>query len=535
MTALTGETGAGKSLLIDAIGLLLGDRASSDVVRTGESKAVVEGLFTYDNPSIDALLETLDIEKNHHELMIKRQITTSNNNIIKVNHQVITLKDLKQITAKLADIHTQEDTLRLINPLTYLDIIDGFNQDAIDPLKATYQAALKTYKEAKRAYNRLLKSQHNLEERLDLLRYQEKELSSFHLKTNEKESLEADVKQMENYDTIFQTLRDARTLIDQSNAVDIVYDTAKKIENLSDYSDVYKGLSKNLESTYYDLLDHYETLIDELAQLDFDPSTLDASIERLNDLERLEHKYKKNIPDLIAYLEEIRYDINNIDHYDDVLKDHENIAIDALKEALEAGQTLSITRQEIAQYIEETLMTILTDLELPDTTFNVAFESVSAPTIENDHILQENGIDTVDFMLSTNVGEPVKPLSRSASGGEMSRIMLGFKNVLADSLGLSLMIFDEIDTGVSGFVAHQVAKKMKHIAQTTQVICITHIPQVAAISDHHVHISKHVENHRTKAIIQTLEGDARIKEIASMMSGDKVSEAALKTAKELLQ
>lgn len=535
MTSLTGETGAGKSLLIDAIGLLLGDRASTDVVRTGEKKAVVEGIFTYDNIAVDDLLTALDIPISEKQVIIKRQITTSNNNIIKINQTIVSLKDLRSITAKLADIHTQEDTLRLINPMTYLDIIDGFNLDVITPLKEQYLLSLQEYKEKKKAYLRLLKNQHELEEKIDLLKFQEKELSDYNLNIGEKEALEDEVSQMQNFDKIHNVLSEAKLLLEQTNAVDVIYDTSKKVEEIASINEQYANLSKQIESNYYDLLDQSETIGDLLSQLDYDPRLLNKNIERINDLERLEHKYKKDITELIEYLAQIRYDINNIDHYDDILVDHKNEAKEALYATIKNAQQLSAERKNVAQYIEQKLLSILADLELPNTTFNVNFNEVNDITIENDSILLDSGIDVVDFLLSTNVGEPVKPLSRSASGGEMSRIMLGFKNVLADSLGLSLMIFDEIDTGVSGYIAHQVAKKMKYIASTTQVICITHIPQVAAISDHHLHISKYVIDDRTKSSIHTLTGEDRVKEIAGMMSGENITEAALSTARELLK
>ncbi|MEC9484758.1 MAG: DNA repair protein RecN [Candidatus Izemoplasma sp.] len=535
MTALTGETGAGKSLLIDAIGLLLGDRASTDVVRTGEEKAVVEGIFTYDNTLLNPILDQLDIDTDNNELLIRRQITITNNNIIKVNHTTITLKDLRLITTKLADIHTQEDTLRLINPMTYLDIIDGFNRDNIETKLADYQSKLSVYKQEIKALKRLENSNDDLLERLDLLRFQQKELTQANLKENEKETLEESIQELENFDDIFTHLNEANDRLTQSGALDHIFDASKQIEQVGAYNETYQELASRVQSSYYELQDAQETLQRIVEELDFDPKELDTMQTRLHQLETLEQKYRKSIPELMAYLDEISYDIENIDHYDDVIKEHQQNVKKAFISAYDAGLSLSNERQKIAKYIEQKLLDILADLELPKTEFKIDFTHESHDDPMDSHIFFDNGIDTVEFMLSTNVGEPKKPLSRSASGGEMSRIMLGFKNVLATSLGLSLMIFDEIDTGVSGYVANQVAKKMKQIAKETQVICITHIPQVAAISKHHVHISKSVEQSRTKAHIKTLNGEDRVTEIAQMISGDNVTEAALETARQLLQ
>ncbi|MCF7925601.1 MAG: DNA repair protein RecN [Candidatus Izimaplasma sp.] len=535
MTALTGETGAGKSLLIDAIGLLLGDRASTYIVRTGEDKAIVEGVFTYDNTLLDPILARLDIEQENNELVIRRQITVSNNNIIKVNNTTIPLKDLRLITSKLADIHTQEDTLRLINPMTYLDIVDNFERDQIERKLATYQEQLAAYKKSLNDLKRLENSNDDLLERLDLLRFQVKELTQFNLKKDEKEELEEAIEKLENFDDIFTHLNEAKERLEQTGAIDHIYDAAKHIKNITDFGEDYDNVSKRMLSSYYELEDTFETLQRIVETLDFDPQELDDMQTRLHRLETLEQKYRKSIPELILYLEEIKYDIENIDHYDDVIKDHENQVKKSFKATYDTALDLSRKRQEIAKYIEQELLDILADLELAKTAFDITFDIPDADDPFNDRIFLENGIDVVDFMLSTNVGEPLKPLSRSASGGEMSRIMLGFKNVLAKSLGLSLMIFDEIDTGVSGYIANQVAKKMKQIAHDTQVICITHIPQVAAISKHHIHISKTVEDARTKAHIKILNGEDRVTEIASMISGDNVSDAALKTARELLQ
>jgi DNA repair protein RecN (Recombination protein N) len=435
----------------------------------------------------------------------------------------------------LADIHTQEETLRLINPTTYLEIIDGFTSDEIEESLNKYEFYLEKYKAELREFKRLENSNNDLLERLDLMRFQQKEIESFHLEPEEEETLEAEVDKMNNFDKIYQTLNESKQMIDTNEAVDVFYDVAKNLSGIKEINDVYETLQSRLESSYYELLDIYEMLSDEINALDFDPKLLDAHQTRLNQLDNLKRKYRKNIPEIIEYYDQIKKDINNIDNFDEVLKTQRTIVQSAFKKTLEIAQDITKIRKKTAKYIEKEIIDILGDLELSKTSFEIVFKSYKGKDYLDHTIFTERGIDEVEFMISTNVGEPTKPLSKTASGGEMSRIMLGFKNLLAKSLGLSLMIFDEIDSGVSGFVANQVAKKMKQIATTTQVICITHIPQVAALSDHHMHISKTVSNDRTKATIKLLNREGRIEEIAQMISGDVISNAALESAKNLLK
>ena len=535
MTSLTGETGAGKSLLIDAIGLLLGDRATSNVVRTGSNKAEVEGIFKFQNPLIKKILNDLDIDSLNNELIIKRQITPSNNNVIKVNSQTVTLKDLKEITSKLADIHTQMDTHRLINPLTYLDIIDGFKRADTDIQLEKYHQDVKTYKASLKELKRLENSNDDLIEKLDLMKFQVKEIESYDLDLEEEDKLEKEVEKLENFDKIYQSLNQAKELMESTNAIDSIYDTTKHLDEISNLSENYKAILDRFNTSYFELDDAFTELKDELHSLDFNPKLLDSYQERLNSLDTLKRKYKKSIPEILEYFERIKQDIDNVDNFDEVIETQRTSTKDSYKDALNSAEKLTIIRKETSKYIESELLSILADLELSKADFAVNFLIKDLNDYQVSSVFMDNGVDEVDFLLTTNVGEPKKSLSKSASGGEMSRIMLGFKNLLTRSLGLSLIIFDEIDSGVSGYVAYQVAKKMVEISLNTQVICITHIPQVASISNNHLKISKDVVDGRTKAHIKELFNDERVMEIAEMISGDRVTEASLSTARELLK
>lgn len=534
MTALTGETGAGKSLLIDAIGLLLGDRATTNIVRTGSDKAVVEGVFVFSSKKIKDTLKKLDINNDNNELIIKRQITTSNNNVIKVNGSTVTLSQLKEVTSLLADIHTQFDTHRLINPQTYIEIIDGFENEKTNRLIESYQEKLSVYKKELKELKILKNSNTDLLERLDLMKFQVEELESYNLDLDEEEDLLDKVEKMENFDKIYQSLNEAIVLLESTSAIDNIFTASKKIESIKDYSNSFDVLNKRVSESYYELLDTFEELKSEADRLDFDPKLLDTYQERLNILSSLKRKYRKELPDLIDYLEKTKQDISNIDNFDDVIRAKDQDVKNAFDTVKDEALSLNRLRKETSLYIETELLKTLTDLELKKTDFKIEFLN----SIDNNHLNSSqffsNGIDEVDFLITTNIGEPLKPLSKSASGGEMSRIMLGLKNLLVNSLELSLIIFDEIDSGVSGYVASQVAKKMKSISKTTQVICITHIPQVAALSDNHLFISKSVKEGRTRAHIKELLRDERIQEIAQMISGDHVTISAIESARELL-
>ncbi len=535
MTALTGETGAGKSLLIDAIGLLLGDRATSNIVRTGSTKAEVEGIFIFSNPKIIDLLNKFEIENDDFQLLIRRQITISNNNIIKINNRTVTLSQLREITSLLADIHTQHDTHRLINPQTYIEIIDGFESEKTIVLIEDYKDELTKYKTELKELNRLNDTNSDLLERLDLMKYQLKELESYNLDFEEEEILKEEVEKMQNFDKIYQSLNEAKILIESTNVLDNIYSSAKRIEDIEDYGDAYNKLKSRILNAYYELSDAFEEINSESNSLDFDPKLLDSHQERLNSLDSLKRKYRKSIPEIIDYLETIKDDISNIDNFDEVILRQTRKVEASFEEVKTAALSISNLRRTTGLFIERELLKILEDLELKNTDFKINFLNEIEIDILNHLQFLPNGIDEVDFLITTNIGEPLKSLSKSASGGEMSRIMLGLKNLLVESLKLSLIIFDEIDSGVSGYVANQVAKKIKEISKSTQVICITHIPQVAAVSDNHLFISKSVEDERTRAYIKILKNDDRINEIAQMISGDSVSQAAIQSAKELLK
>ncbi len=534
MTALTGETGAGKSLLIDAIGLLLGDRATTSIVRTGADYCEVSGLFIQLSDQVKAVLKALDIPYEEEELLIQRQISPSSQNRIKVNRQTITLQDLKQITKYLADIHTQHDTKRLINPETYLELIDHYDESVQTSISA-YQEKRQAYLKALSDVNKLISARDSMDEKKDYLTFQLDELKKHNLEKGEEDALDETLEKLENFDKIFQAIKASSTLLKDQNALESIYEASRELESVSSYDALYNSLAERIKSAYFELDDIKDEVNQNLSSLDFDPNELERLESRKHTFETLRRKYRKSIDELVDYIDEIETELSTFANYEDALNEKENALKKTYEELKDKALILREKRQTIAHHIEKTLIQYLVDLELKDAQFDIAFEDVSLDDIYTSNVFKDDGIDTVDFYLSTNLGEPLKPLSRVASGGELSRIMLALKEILIENMHVSLMIFDEIDTGVSGYIASQVAKKMARIAQNTQVIAITHLPQVAARANHHAYIYKSSDDSRTKAFIKTLDHDGRIEALAEMISTDKVTDSARKSAAELLK
>ncbi len=534
MNVLSGETGAGKSLLIDAIGLLLGDRASNEIIRTGEEFAEITAIFEPVNDTVKQTLEALDIPVSSDELLIKRRIKKNSGNLIKVNHETVTLQDLKKITVHLADIHTQSDTERLINPDNYLDLIDRYDAET-KSYKDAYQATRRTYLAALAAYEELKDEKATMLEKMDMLRFQAEEIAAHNLKEDELEAIEARLKTLQNFDVIFQAVKNAHGLLDESGALEQIYDAASALENVTDYDADYRSLKERIEAAYYELDDVRSTLAGRLEILDFDPDELEELETRKHTLDTLRRKYHREIGELIAYQKEIEEKIAAFSDYDETLEGARIKAEQAYRALIVSAKELREKRQKTAHAIENRLKEELSDLELKDASFKVVFETVEPESFTDRHAFMKNGTSKVDFHLSTNKGEPMKPLRKIASGGELSRIMLALKTLLVSEETLNLVIFDEIDTGVSGYVAGQVARKMHAIARDVQVLAITHLPQVAAKADHHYHIYKTSDENRTKTHLRLLDHEARIEHLASMISSDKVTKSALESARELLK
>lgn len=531
--ALTGQTGAGKSLIIDSIGLLLGKRADTDMIRYGTNGASVEAVFDYKNPNVSKKLSKYGI-KEENEITIYREINNNSKSVIRVNGENVNLNFLKEIAPYLCDIHVQHDTFRLINPDNYLSLLDANILD-IDKFKFDYLIALDKYKEAYKEYKEIVDKKDRLEERLDYIIYEHKEISSLELTKNIDVLLNEKISKLSNYDKIYKSLSEGYNALEgDNNSLDNIYNAYKALEKIASYDKSYEDYAKNIESAYYTLDDVKSHLYKDLDNLLFDESELDRLNERLNDIESVCKKYKKSVNELIEYDKKIALEIEMAQDYDGVLKRSHDKVVTLFDDLKRSSLKLSDIRKKVSKKIETEIIKECADLELYDTKFEISFANINLDNPLDISIFSEDGVDKIDFLISLNKGEPTKPLQKCASGGELSRIMLAFKSYFSKVSNLSLMIFDEIDTGVSGSAALKIAEKLRSISKYTQILCITHLPQVAAMADNHLWIYKIEYEGRTITKLSYLDYEDRAAKIASMISGDRISMSSLEAAREML-
>lgn len=527
-TVLTGETGAGKSLVIDSLSLLLGARASSELIRQGEEKATITGYFSSNKPSLNAQLINLAIPTNGEEIVIERTIS-KNKNVIKINGANVSLGDLSKIASFLADIHSQFDYAKILNPENYLEIIDGFSNELISAYKKDYRLSLNEYKEIKNEYDSLLEKERKLNESRDFYEYQYKELKAMNLKEGEEGNIASELSLLRNYDKVYSLEQEATEIID-GDFLDHYYDLNKIIAKLSSFQSQYEETSKTIDERYYELLDLLQNLKKNFRSADYDPARYNELEQRESDIAELKRKYKKSYSELIAYRDELATSLEEGGSLKDAIDSKKKAMNDAFIKTLAKGKELSLIRQKVAKSIEKELERSLSDLLLK-AKFSIVF---SPRNDENDSILLETGIDIVDFYIETNVGEGLKSLSKIISGGEASRIMLAFKALFIKANKIPTVVFDEIDTGISGETAAAVARKIHEISLFSQVIAITHMPQVASISDHHILITKEIKGNRTYSHMKELSLIEKIEQVAYLISGDKVTEKQLEYAKEMV-
>ncbi|MCI7068982.1 MAG: DNA repair protein RecN [Mollicutes bacterium] len=522
-SVLLGETGAGKSLMIDSLSLLLGMRASSELIRSGENKASVTGYFSIERPELSAYLSKINVPMHDDEIVVER-IIGINKNVVKINSVPVSLNDLIKISKYLANIHSQFDFEKILNPENYLDIIDGFSFELSTRLKDEYTSLLNQYKEKKEEYSLLLEKKAKLEEARDFYEYQYGELKAADLKEGEEEEISSEISLLRNYDKIYSLVQETNEIINGS-FMDDFYRLSDNLSKLANYQKQYEESHEKIDERYYEIEDVLNNLKKEFRSLDYDPNRLNDLEQRDSDLSSLQRKYKKSIPELIAYRDELGTILGKNSSFEGSLEEKKEEMLQSLKEAISKAKELTLLRTRNAKTIEKELTHSLKDLLL-NVRFQILFKDESS--------LKENGIDDVDFLIETNIGEGLKPLSKVISGGEASRIMLAFKALFIKANRIPTVIFDEIDTGISGETAQAVARKIKEISLTTQVISITHMPQVASLSDHPILISKTVKDGRTYSNVKELSLEEKIRQIAYLISGGKVTEKQLEYAKEMV-
>lgn len=532
-TVLTGQTGAGKSLIIDSIGLLIGDRADSGQIRYGETKATILGIFD-STKEINDYLFNLGIEISN-TITIQREITKTKSTA-KINGSVVNIQMLKGLGSLLADIHTQNDTIRLINKDNYLNLIDPENDKKFNDLLAKYVIDYNNYHASLDEYRQILKSSDTEKDQLEYYEFIYKEISSLDLHKNEDIELEEKISKLKNFDKIFESLKKAINYLDNEYFnLDNVYKALEDINSIKEFDKNYNETASKLSEGYYNLDDALHDLKDYIKGLDYDQDELNNAQERLQIIDNLKLKYHHDLDGIIKYAADLKLKIDLVTNYDGLLKDKYEALSLKFKDLIRSGKVLSEYRQKRALIISQNIEQMLKELEINHAKFEISFVNKDFNDPLQSEVFMPSGIDEVDFLISTNLGEPLQSLVKVASGGEMSRIMLAFKAYFANESKLSLMVFDEIDTGVSGSVAFEIAKKIKQIANECQVIAITHLPQVASSADNQLYIYKEEVDGRTLTRVNKMNKSDRILQIAKMISGEKVSSFALEQAKDLLK
>ena len=531
LTVLTGETGAGKSLIIDCIGLLLGERAASEMIRQGEEKAIVQGVFDNNTPLLRAALEKAGVPEKDGLIEIKRTISSSKN-VVKINDTTITLNELKYIMSLIADIHQQFDMVKLFNNENYLAMVDGFNSRLVNQYLDKYLTSYATLKEQASSYNTLVKRIDEFNRNQEEYEYAYSEIKALGLKENEEEEINSEISLLENYDKIYSLLMESKELMD-GDALNNIYTIKENVSKLSEYQNEYQDYIERLNNAYFELEDMFEEIKKKADYLNYDPEHLDALIERSHAINALKKKYNKTFDELRAYEDELNALLKYKEDYSILLKEEKDKLQAAYDEAYTRATDLHKVREDIGLSITKDLEKTLSDLALT-CRFNVAVIDKEKDDNLDISIFNETGIDTIEFFIETNIGEGLKPLAKVVSGGELSRIMLAIKLLYVKAQKIGTIIFDEIDTGISGDVASKVANKIKELSYGHQVITITHLPQVASLSDHHIRIAKKVVNNRTYTTIKELSLDEKIYEIASLISSGKVTDKQLEYAKEMV-
>lgn len=529
LTVLSGETGSGKSIIIDAIGQLIGMRASSDFVRHGEKKAIIEGIFDIDNSKeAISVLNELDIDIDEDFLLIKREIFSSGKSICRINNQIVTLQDLRKVMQELLDIHGQHETQTLLKQKYHLKLLDDYAENQYSSVKEQYETTFNEYKEKKKELEELQSADQALLQRLDLMKFQFEELQEASLKEGEITQLESDIKRIQNSEKLSLALNNAHvTLTDEHAITDRLYELSNHLQTIDDIiPGRFKKLKADIDQFYYTLEDAKHELYDEMSNTEFDEQLLNELESRMNLLNNLKRKYGKTIDELITYQSKLESEIAKIENYEESTSQLKE-EIDLLYEkVIKYGQSLSKERRIVARTLRDHIVAEIQNLQMKDANLEISFQPLETPTIE--------GIEFVEFLISPNKGEPLKSLNKIASGGELSRIMLALKSIFVESRGQTAILFDEVDSGVSGQAAQKMAEKMRDIAKYIQVICISHLPQVASMSDHHLLISKMTKNDRTTTQVKELKKEDKIDEIARMISGASVTELTRENAREMI-
>ncbi len=513
LNIITGETGSGKSIIIEAISLALGSRADTSFVRTGADKAIVQ------------LLADLDGD----EIVITREVSAQGRNLCKINGSIVTLSELASVCKRIADIHGQYDHQSLLNPEYHINLVDSYHAEAILPAKALVEKIYLQYTEKKSKLHKLISNAAEIERKRDFMAYELNEIKKSKLQPGEEEELLQRINLLQNSENIYQNMEEAYRFVfgGAPSPLDCIYRAMSSLRSISEFSPDIHSIGEEFSDIYYRLEDISREISQIRNTINFSQEELDQALDRIDVIKGLKRKYGGSVEAVLAYANELSEKLSNLYNFDGLKEKLESELKETDALLLSASQKLSAYRRDSASALEKLIQNELKELKFNNCQLSVYF-------YETSHEYTSNGIDRLEFLISTNKGEPLKPLSKIASGGELSRIMLAFKKIIADYDNIGTLIFDEIDSGISGIAASTVGKKLKQISTKRQIICITHLPQIAACGDHNFRIEKIENATNTITTVVPLRTEDKIHEISRLIGGDNITDTTLKSAAELI-
>ena len=528
LTVLSGETGAGKSMILAAISQLSGQRTSTSYIRYGEEKASVEGVFDFPkNKEVINIFKDLDLDFEDEVIIIRRDIYSSGKSVCRINGTIVNLSTLKKVAVYLLDMHEQHDNQILLVEKNHLNLIDSFNKEEIKKVRMEYKEKYKEYKVVTEKIENLKQQESDILQKVDFLKFQYQELTQMKLKKDEDISLEKDIDYLENFEKV-NTLAYSIT-----DGIDGEYGILSKLAGIKSNLGELSRYNSNFEEKYEEITNLYYILDDlkyEVSSytddIEYDEEKLDRLIFRMDKIKNLEKKYSRSLNDLIIFREEIKEELEELENYEENYDKYIVEQKNTLAELKSLGDKLTTIRKKTAQKLESLIQEELKFLYMDKSTIKVDFK---------DKEYASDGKDDVRILISANLGEPLKSLSKVASGGELSRVMLALKIIFSRSIEATSIIFDEIDTGVSGRVSQRMAEKMYQLGVGSQVLCISHLPQTTALADTNLLISKEVIDKRTLTSIKELDRQQKIEEVARMISGDKMTRLSEEHAIEMLK
>ena len=530
LNILTGETGAGKSIIIEALGLCLGEKYDRSFLRKGTDKGVCEILVSSKSSNLKEVLDKYDIDYDDDEIIITRVIYSDGKSVARINGRTVKVSILKEVACTIVDLHSQHQNQVLLNKDTHIRFLDLFGEKDIQKLKANYKESYNEFNKIKKELNDLTENKDDMEiqREIDLIKFQINEIDAANLNPEEYEDLKSQRELCRNSEKIYNNLSLSYEKLYEGNinAVDLIGMASKELSDIASYDKNISEYSENIERIMYELQDISREIRDYKENISFNPYEMEEIEQRIDQINNLRRKYGNSIKDIFEYRQKIQ------NRLDEILNRDEKVA--ALKAELEKlesvlydkAKEVSKARKKVAVDLQDVLIEELHSLNMKNVVFEVSFREIP---------FNQNGCDDVEFMASFSLGEDIKPIYKVASGGEMSRFMLAFKTILADIDEIDTLVFDEIDTGISGIAAQIVGEKLSKIGKKKQVMCITHLPQIAANGHTHYRIEKNTSNNRTYTNIKELTFDERIDEIARLIAGNNITEKTIEHAHEIIE